>query len=247
MLEIVAVAQRLSRETRLLLIAALLAVAMLWVLARIRFPDRPVTADPVTRVLTQIASVPRFTDLAAEVSLARERLRASVVAVRVATVVDQETWQYSHRPAIVVGAGLAAAWLTGTSIHVSRDDAEVLILDPASGVGLVRTPKAGSPPALWMPRALDEARYLMVSDVAGEQTSLRPVFVGALVPVTHPAWPAAIWLLPAHTDVAPGTFAFTSNGELVGLVVPHGGGLAIVPGDMLMKTAAWVQQVDPAS
>ena len=240
-------AQRVSRETRLLLIAALLAVAMLWVLARIRFPDRPVTADPVTPVLTQIASIPRFTDLAAEVSLARERLETSVVAVQVATVVDPETWQHSHRPAIVVGEGLAAAWLTGTSPHVSHDDAEVLIFDPTSGVGIVRTPIAGSPPALWTPRALGEARYLMVSDVAGEDISLRPVFVGALVPVTHPAWPAAVWLLPAHTDVAPGTFAFTANGELVGLVVPHGGGRAIVPGDLLMKAAAWVQQVDPAS
>src|SRR5687768_14568760 len=97
-----ALAQRISRETRLLLITALLAVATLWVLARIRFPDRPVTADPVTPVLTQIASIPRFTDLAAEVSLARTRLETSLLAVRVVTMTDRESWHESHRPAVVV-------------------------------------------------------------------------------------------------------------------------------------------------
>jgi hypothetical protein len=243
----VAVAQRISRETRLLLITALLAVATLWVLARIRFPGRPVTADPVTPVLTQIASIPRFTDLAAEVSLTRTRLETSVVAVRVATSLEKESWQESHRPAIVVGEGLAVAWLTAAGTHVSQDDDEVLVFDSASGIGLVRTPTARRPPALWMPRNLEDARYLMVSDVAGAHVSLRPVFVGALVPMNDAVWAADIWLLPEQTAVEPGTFAFTSNGELVGLVVPHGGGRAIVPGHVLMNAAAWVQEVDPAS
>lgn len=236
-----------SRETRLLLITAVLAIATLWGLARVRFPERPVTANPVTPVLTQIATMPRFADLAGEVSLARARLETSVIAVRVATMVETSSWQHRDRPGIVVAEGLAAAWLGGTSTHVSQDDAEVLVFNPTSGVGLVRTPAARRPPALWMPRNLADARYLMVSDVAGSHISLRPVFVGALVPVNAPAWSAEIWLLPEHTDVEPGTFAFTSNGELVGLVVPHGGGRGIVPGDVLMKAAAWVRGVDPAS
>jgi hypothetical protein len=243
----VAARTHVSRETRLLLITAVLAVAALWALARVRFPERPVTANPVTPVLTQIATIPRFADLAGEVSLARARLEPSVVAVRVATMADTTSWQHSVRAGIVVAEGVAAAWLGGTSPHVSQSDAEVLVFDSTSGVGLVRMPAASRPPALWAPRDLDNARYLMVSDIAGSHISLRPMFVGALVPVKVPAWSAEIWLLPQHTDVEPGTFAFTSNGELVGLVVPHGGGRGIVPGDVLMKAAAWVRQVDPAS
>lgn len=46
---------RISRDTRLLLITVCIAVAALWVLARLRFPDRPATANPIPPLLTQLA------------------------------------------------------------------------------------------------------------------------------------------------------------------------------------------------
>ena len=51
---------RVSRETRLLLTAGVLAVAALWLLARIRFPERPATPNPVPAVLSQLASGPKY-------------------------------------------------------------------------------------------------------------------------------------------------------------------------------------------
>ena len=57
---------RLSRETRQLLTAALLALVALWVLARIRFPDQPATPNPLPSLLSQLSPVPRFANLAAE-------------------------------------------------------------------------------------------------------------------------------------------------------------------------------------
>jgi hypothetical protein len=47
---------RVSRETRLLLAAGVMAVAALWLLARIRFPERPVSPNPVPSVLSQLTS-----------------------------------------------------------------------------------------------------------------------------------------------------------------------------------------------
>src|SRR4051812_13987822 len=46
---------RISRETRRLLMTACVAVLTLWVLARIRFPDRAGTPNPMPPLLTQLA------------------------------------------------------------------------------------------------------------------------------------------------------------------------------------------------
>src|SRR5262245_9963789 len=72
---------RVARETRRLLMTAALAVLTLWVLARIRFPDRPVTPNPVPPLLSQLTGVPRFSDLATAIDDVRGRLTPSLMAV----------------------------------------------------------------------------------------------------------------------------------------------------------------------
>ena len=59
---------RVSRETRQLLIAALIALLALWVLARIRFPGQPVNPNPIPSLLSQLSSVPRFANLAGRIA-----------------------------------------------------------------------------------------------------------------------------------------------------------------------------------
>ena len=71
---------RVSRETRLLLTAGVMAVAALWLLARIRFPERPVTPNPVPSVLSQLASGPTYDDLAREIAQLHARLQSSLLA-----------------------------------------------------------------------------------------------------------------------------------------------------------------------
>ena len=51
---------RVSRETRQLLIAALVAVVALWLLARIRFPGAPATPNPIPSLLSQLSVAPRL-------------------------------------------------------------------------------------------------------------------------------------------------------------------------------------------
>ena len=71
---------RVSRETRLLLTAGVMAVAALWLLARIRFPERPVTPNPDPSVLSQLASGPTYDDLAREIAQLHARLQSSLLA-----------------------------------------------------------------------------------------------------------------------------------------------------------------------
>ena len=136
-----------------------------------------------------------------------------------------------------VGAVLAAADAAGGK--ALADDSTVIARDPATGLTLAPIPGAPAPELTpWKAVQLERPRYLIASDVSPAGPSLRPVFVGRLHPARNPAWPGEIWLLPARTEVAPGDFMFTSNGELAGLVIAHAGAQALVPGEAVLGAAA---------
>ena len=106
---------RVSRETRLLLTAGVLAVAALWLLARIRFPERPVTPNPVPAVLSQLASGPKYDDLAAEIAQLQARVQPSLLAFDVPSAVLGSP-QASHRTAAIrlrddLAVMFVAAWV----------------------------------------------------------------------------------------------------------------------------------------
>ena len=82
----------LARDTRLLT-TALVAVLTLWVLARMRFPDRPPTPNPVPPILEQLTAPPTFSDLADRVADARTRLVASLLSVAVVDDAAATIWQ----------------------------------------------------------------------------------------------------------------------------------------------------------
>ena len=68
----------ISRETRRLLITVVAAVATLWVLARIRFQERPVTSTPVPNVLAQLRPSSSYADLARLIADIRPTIVAAV-------------------------------------------------------------------------------------------------------------------------------------------------------------------------
>ena len=63
-----------SRDTRLLLGIVLASIALLWVLARIRFPDRVPTSNPVPPVLAQLAPPSPLDEIAESVAQLQPRL-----------------------------------------------------------------------------------------------------------------------------------------------------------------------------
>ena len=72
-----------ARDTRLLLAIVVISVALLWVLARIRFPDRAQTPNPVPPVLAQLAPPSAFDDMSATVAQVESRLQSSLVEIEV--------------------------------------------------------------------------------------------------------------------------------------------------------------------
>ena len=72
----------ISRETRRLLITIVLAVTALWVLARIRFQERPVASTPVPNVLAQLRPTSSYADLARLIADIRPLITAAVSASR---------------------------------------------------------------------------------------------------------------------------------------------------------------------
>ena len=70
---------RLSRETRRLLLTAVVAMLTLWVLARVRFPERPAAPNPVPPIFDQLTGPPSFAELAARVGELRSQLADSLV------------------------------------------------------------------------------------------------------------------------------------------------------------------------
>ncbi len=98
---------RVSRETRLLLTAGVMAVAALWLLARLRFPERPVTPNPVPSVLSQLATGPKYDDLAREIAQLHARLQPSLLALDAPSAVAGSPQTSPRRTAIRLRDDLA--------------------------------------------------------------------------------------------------------------------------------------------
>jgi len=239
---------RVSRETRSLLTAGVLAIATLWLLARIRFPERPVTPNPVPSVLGQLARGPNYDDLAGEIAQLQARLQPWLLVLGLPSPAHASS-QTSLRPAALRLRDDLAVTLIPPGSHSERlKDRAILARDPASGLAIARVPLPGStsPPVPWTPRQPQQARYLVASDVSRAGVSLRPVFVGSLDPIASPLWSEPIWSVPGRTDLMAGSFLFTSSAELAGLVMRHGGGLAIVPGGIVLAEAERLLATVPA-
>lgn len=226
---------------------ALLSVLTLWMLARIRFPDRPVTPNPVPPLLNQLTDASSFADLASAVDDLRQRLAPSLVAlVPVSTDTAVATARVAERlPALRIRDDLAVAIFEP---HAGgKRPLGVIAEDHATGLAIIRTDPTRAPvPASWLPQRLDKPRYIAVSSPSLEDVSLRPAFIGSLTPMETPAWAGPLWALPKDADIAPGAFLFTEDAELVGVVTRYDGGLAVVPGKTLLAAADVLLAQPPA-
>ncbi len=225
-----------SRETRRLLLAGALAVAALWLLARIRYDDRPLTPNPVPAVFSQLAAPPSYDDLAETLAQLQARLEPSLVPFEL--------------PSSGLGAverRAALRWRDGVAVVVATlgdgadepADARVIARDPGTGLAVVRvtSPAPVSEPIAWAPRRERQPRYLFASEVTAAGVTLRPVYVGALDAVDSPSWPEPVWAVPPGASLSPGTLVFSSNAEFAGVTVAHGTGAAIVPAAVVLRAA----------
>jgi membrane-associated protease RseP (regulator of RpoE activity) len=238
-----------SRETRLLLITLVLSLVALWVLARIRFPERVASPNPLPPVLTQLSRPAAFDDLAATVFAVEPQVRASLMSLDVrretsaAHRTDGKVLALRIHPEVAVAVVDEDTELSNGQDH---PDVEIAGRDPASGLAVVRVrPQTVPDLRAWAPRQMGYPRFLIASDVYAEGISLRPVFVGSLFQADSPLWPTPIWLAPPKADLVAGTFVFTTDGALAGLVVVRDGRFAIVPGTTVMSEAGRLLAAGP--
>jgi S1-C subfamily serine protease len=234
---------RVSRETRLLLAIALISVAALWLLARIRYPERPATANPVPPVLAQIVPPSPFESIATSIRELEPRI---VPALAVTPRASALAAQNGARPAGVRIAlrfreNLAIALLEGElpEDEHSAVSASIAVRDAVSGLALVEV--AGSPPAFlprWSPSSLrPSARFLVAATALSDRIALTPFFVGALDSLATPIWPSDVWILPPASPLRIGTFVFTIDGAWAGIVAAVDETLVLVPPDAVMTVA----------
>jgi hypothetical protein len=234
--------RRLTRETRLLFVTIAVSVAALWVLARIRFADAPGPPNPITPVLTQLAPTPVFDQLSAAMVQVQSRMSSLLVGVDVTkSPLSIGHDSQSGVTALRIDGDSAIAMFNGELIRQDVDLAPGIAVtghDPASGLTLLRVvssaPTTYIPAtATWSPRQPQSARYLVAGELASGEISARPVFVASIEAMTSRLWADLVWGLPAATDVRPGSFMFTTDGVLAGLVSDIDGRLVIVPPETL--------------
>src|SRR5688572_24793720 len=116
---------RVSRETRRLLAAVGLALLALWILARLRFPERPPSPNPVAPVLTQISPPSTFAGLAQETARVEQRIAPLFAVVTWRLPGEENPRAY---PAWRWRDDLAIAMLPSASTVAARQD--IRTVDP---------------------------------------------------------------------------------------------------------------------
>lgn len=232
---------RVSRETRLLVTTALVALVALWVLARLRFPERvtPPQAPALAPILAPLVSRQGFGDLADQLTQISARTNPGLVMVPTVRPVEG-----------VPGDGAktsVAALRFRDDIGVALlqpdqrpDTAESLIArDPATGLALIRIAPGPTVPVASMPYWSNGggARYLLMAVPAVDRTMALPTLIAGVEPRHAPLWTGDVFVPSVRVDLVPGLFVFTLNGDWLGLTVERDGFPAIVPSSLVAARA----------
>jgi hypothetical protein len=230
---------RVSRETRLLVTTALLAIVALWVLARVRFPGLPSGSDTVQPILTTLAPGRDYDGLAASLAQVRSRIGTGLVAIDLLTTASgsQAVDVRDDGAALRLDRDLAVMWLRPSQRLDPNGGARLVARDAATGLAVVKLPgdMPALAPTLFTPRQPQRPRYVLASQVLDAGVSLRPVFVPSLAPADAARWGAVVWQLPPRADLVEGEWLFTTDAELVGLAVTQRNAIVVVPGDVVLS------------
>jgi hypothetical protein len=195
-------------------------VFALWILARVRFPDQPPATTPLQPILTQLGAQPTFDDLASELADLRQRLEVLFVGAALRILPDTAVLPLDASDAV-----------RGADTKLS-----IIAADPVSRLVLLRAPPPVSPPPEpWRPDDLERPRYLIAVSTSGGGLALQPVLAGPLLPTLTPPWRQSLWRLPAGSGMTAGSFVFTTDARLAGLVIDLADTIAIVPAPVLLE------------
>jgi len=251
-----------AREARLLLLTLCVSVAVLFLLARFRFPERPISELAAPQPLARLGRTTTFDDLSATLTDLLHHVEGSVLLLRVSSPVPpgglaaSSTTSSSSSsliatssaarlvPALRVRDTLAVAVLPGDARVEAVDDEAVsanaiVARDEVRGLTLVRVPAHPAASLSIQPQseALDLPGFLAVMDAAPGGPAIRAKFVSHASARPHPAWDTAVVALGGITNARPGAIVFTLTGRLVGIVLHDHDETIVAPGEMLIARA----------
>jgi hypothetical protein len=250
--------ERPGRETRLLVLVIVVSLAVLFLLARFRFPPAGLVAGPPSPgPLDRLAARATYEDLASAIAVLVQRVEPSVVVVQIDTAPPEEkdkprTSREKEKAAAPTQPPPAPRLLPG--IRLRPDLALVYVpagmrVSPAQGFGgptsvfatdpkrelaLVKVPVQGESNT-GVPNVLEGFpgfSYVAVVAAMGGPTG-RPVFIGRLDTSVDDRWRPSPSLIGGEPNAPAGSLVFAIDGRLIGMVLPQFGSLAIVPATAL--------------
>jgi S1-C subfamily serine protease len=253
----------MSRETRLLLLTLLVSVAVLFLLARFRFPARPISELATPQPLARLARTTTFDDLSGTLTELLRRAGETSVTLQVSAVgagadgpgaggvggVGAGVSRFV--PAMRVRDDLALAVLPGDARIEAIDGAAVsggssaspvLARDEVRGLVLLRVPARANSTVPLQPQgdalAFDQPGFVAIMESTPSGPTMRAEYVSRTSTRAHPAWDAAVTVLGlGGAQPRPGAMVFTLAGRFLGLVLPDDAETILVPGDALVARA----------
>jgi hypothetical protein len=237
-------AHGVRRETRLLLVTIVISAAMLFLLARLRFPEQPSGApQPPTQPLERLAASATYDELASILRGVDRQVSSAILTV--STAPDSETAEdagTTYIPAVRIAEDSAVA-LPGSSRRIVPQPGriEVVAADSPHGIALLRVPSsdAASIPRLAVLDTLPEAPgYLAAIEATGNGPAVRPLYFGRLDRVSDRRWKEPILRFSALQQMLPaGAAVFTLDGRFIGVGFPDDRAFLVVPAVSLLAEA----------
>lgn len=234
-----------GRETRLLLLVVAIALGLLFVLARVRFPSAelnvatPAAAGPLQRLAARTA----FDDLGSTIAELVDRLAPALVIVQLEPVPPASSGKNAPvapsapprlAAAIRVRADLACLYMP-SGYRVAMGDTAFASVAPVAtdatrDLALVRV--AAYDPGTTLPVMADAFpgfAYVAAIEAARGGPTAKPVFIGRVDPVADPHWQTGPLVIGGDSPLAAGTLLFALDGRFVGIAWPAGEAVTIVP------------------
>ena len=235
------------RETRLLLVTIAISAAMLFLLARFRFPEEAAIQPAATApaALDRLTARAAYDELAGIMAEVERRIIPSVEVVPIQTASGMTTYLPAVRitpdraiTLLAPGERVTSSAGGEAPVIVARDVARnLVVLQVASRPGDIVTPRGGT--------QRPGPRYVVVVDATSQGAAVRPVYVGRTDLFQDPGTgDSMLSIASVQQTLSPGSAIFTLDATFVGLALESSGLVTVQPAQILMAAA---ETAPPAS
>jgi len=225
--------ERPGRESRLVVLVIGVSLAVLFLLARFRFPASDISVvTPSAAPLAGLAARATFDDMAGTMSDVLARVSGAIAVIEIAPdtrakraeSVSAQVPPSRWVPALRVSEDVAIAhvptgWRPISGLNLDGP-VELVAVDAHTQTGLVRVPSVGAFPdgLSGAVTAFTGLAYAAVVDATPAGPSVQPLFLGRVYPISDTGWPQPAYGIAGQSEPVTGDLVFGINGRLIGLV-----------------------------